>query len=80
MRTYYAGLSPAERRAKFVDGRNLERVRERDRERYRQHPEKFHARAAVLRAIRRGDLTKLPCERCGTTDNVPSAPGSRPRR
>jgi ribosomal protein S27AE len=70
MRTYYARLSPEDRRAKFVDGRDLERVREHDRERYRQHPEKFKARNAVLRAVRRGDLARQPCERCGTTDNV----------
>lgn len=31
---------------------------------------KHNARGAVRRALKRGDLTRLPCEQCGATDNV----------
>lgn len=66
MRSYYGRLTPEERRAKFVAGRDLERQRQRDRDRYARNPEKFHARAAVYRALERGELVKQPCEVCGT--------------
>lgn len=76
----YAAMSPEERRD-MMKRRNLEKRRERDRRSYWQNPEKYrakarqqhrkhrnkdNARSAVLRAIRRGDLVRKPCEVCGS--------------
>lgn len=36
----------------------------------KRNPEKHAAKIAVRDAVRRGDLVRQPCERCGVTDDV----------
>ena len=47
-----------------------ETVQAYDRQRYREHREKWLARARVSIAVRKGDLTRGPCDKCGTTINI----------
>lgn len=58
----------------------IEARREYDRRRFQEQPqrrdrrllepEKVHARRAVTEALKRGTLTRQPCEGCGSTERV----------
>lgn len=70
MRAYYRRPGVAERTrdiARLSRKRRIEKVRAYDRERgYRVYDDaKAMARRAVKYALRRGDLTRDPCEVCG---------------
>ena len=76
MREYYRALSPEDRKRVFRDGRDIDRVRAADRERYeraKNDPDSpfMRRRRAILllnQAIRRGEIQRQPCEICRTPD------------
>ena len=48
--------------------KNKEHVRQYDKKRAEANPEKIIARRAVDKALKSGELVKLPCEACGCKD------------
>lgn len=71
MRAYYQSKTPEERRRIFVAGRDPDRVRRQDNERYyrmKNDPEYALRREAVYKvhnAIRDGHMVRGNCEVCG---------------
>lgn len=64
MRGWYQRKTPEQRRD-WWRKRDQDAINERQRTERRRNPEKVRARDAVANAIRRGKLSRLPCEVCG---------------
>lgn len=77
VRDWYRSKSLDERRRMRAQ-RDAERVREADRQRYRENKEnpesgymiRLEATRKLNAAVRRGEIKRGACEACGTTENV----------